>query len=162
MSGNLGMRWVGRRPGWVLALCFGGMLVLILGCAASPARQDYFYRVEVQSPSSSSGACRLPGTLAVDRFESDVLTDGRQIVYQKDAGSPELGRYAFHLWSNPPSQLLSQQLASYLGKRGVADQVLGEGETSVHARICSVAASSRTGQSYNETPPRVNGGVSLG
>ena len=113
--------------GKLLTGAIAGVVLCVSGCASGPAPADHFYRLDVASDKASPGACRLPGTLQVDRFQSDALTDGRQLVYQKDPSSPELGRYAFHLWVSPVSELLSQDLASYLGERGVATRVMTSG-----------------------------------
>ena len=118
---------VSRGLGRFLVTAVAGLALCVSGCASGPAPSDHFYRLEVASDKASPGACRLPGTLQVDRFEADALTDGRQLVYKKDPSSPELGRYAFHLWVSPVSELLSQALARYLGERGVATRVMTSG-----------------------------------
>lgn len=116
-----------RRLQWILVWAFAGIACGIVGCASGPAPQDHFYRVHVDRDTASPGACRLPGTLRVERFESDALTEGRPLVYQQDSGSPKLGRYAFHLWASSPPELLSQEFAAYLAGRGVAGEVLSSG-----------------------------------
>ncbi len=120
-------RAVVRRLRWTLAWALAAIGCGVSSCASGPAPQDHFYRFHVARETASAGACRLPGTLRVERFESDALTSGRPVVYQQDANSPELGRYAFQLWAGPPPELLSQEFVAYLAGRNVAGEVLGPG-----------------------------------
>ncbi len=120
-------RAVVLRLRWILVWAVMGIGCGVLSCASGPAPRDHFYRFHVARETASAGACRLPGTLRVERFESDALTSGRPVVYQQDANSPELGRYAFQLWAGPPSELLNQEFVAYLAGRKVASEVLGPG-----------------------------------
>ena len=105
-------------------------------CRCSALRFGLCFRTRAAGSLLSLG-CRfgqgVPGCLPIARnASSGPLSSGCADRWPptglpKDPSSPELGRYAFHLWVSPVSDLLSQDLASYLGERGVATRVMTSG-----------------------------------
>lgn len=94
-----------------------------LGCAASPAPRDHFYRLEAAT-SQAFESPLLAGTLEVDRFRVEAIAQGRRILY-RDASQPgEIAQHAYHHWADPPSMMLQDQLVRYLRAKGVAENVV--------------------------------------
>jgi cholesterol transport system auxiliary component len=100
------------------------IVVLLSACASGPAPRDHFYRVELAPPARSLESPLLDGILEVSRFRLDSLSDGRDLVYRSDADAAELQRFAYHRWVDPPSAMLQGEIASYLGRAGVAQAVV--------------------------------------
>jgi len=94
------------------------------GCSVAPMPPDRFYDLSRVATQSDAGACRVPGVLVVNRPVANSLTDERTMVFRPDRESPELRRSVYDLWVDPPTVLLQDRLAAYLGKRGVAATVV--------------------------------------
>jgi ABC-type uncharacterized transport system auxiliary subunit len=58
----------------------------------------------------------------VERFATDDLIAERPIVYSNGTGA-ELHQHRYHHWVEPPTDMLQQQLVSYLQARGAASMV---------------------------------------
>jgi ABC-type uncharacterized transport system auxiliary subunit len=99
-------------------------VVAALGCASTASPPDRFYPLLVAAPTVGAGACRVEGVLQVNRPVADATTDQRNLVYQPDPTSAELRRHTFHLFTDVPSLLFQDELASYLRKAGVAPTVV--------------------------------------
>ncbi|MEE9608774.1 MAG: ABC-type transport auxiliary lipoprotein family protein [Myxococcota bacterium] len=108
-----------RRGLWLLALA----LPAASGCVSGPAPQDHFYRLEVGAPQATPGR-RLAGTVEVGRFRSDALMGGRPLLHRETSAAPEIGRYAYHSWSDPPTIMVQTELSSFLRAAQVADTVV--------------------------------------
>ena len=109
-----------RRPTLLL------LLALAAGpgaCASGPAPKDHFYRLELPEPCRRFTAPAFPGTLMVRRPRADALTSERNLLY-RSGDSPEVGRHAYHFWSDHPTALLREEVAGYLRASGAADRVV--------------------------------------
>ncbi len=107
--------------GWCAALLVAASLAA--ACASGPAPKDHFYRLEVAAPAALP-APRLAGTLAVNRFRADALTNERQILYRENDTTTEVGRLAYQRWVDSPTIMVQGQLARYLRDAGVAKRVV--------------------------------------
>lgn len=127
-STELGPQYERPSPGAVahsrLVACFLGVVLAGWGCSTASSPPDRFYDLTIASRKGGAGACRLPGVLLVNRPVADALTDERGMVFRPEGGSVELRRSAYHLWVDPPTILIQNQLAAYLKNRGVADTVV--------------------------------------
>ena len=94
-----------------------------VGCAASPAPRDHFYRLEAATPQAFESPL-LTGTLEVDRFRVEAIAQGRRILY-RDASQPgEIAQHAYLHWADPPSIMLQDQLVRYLRATGAAENIV--------------------------------------
>jgi ABC-type uncharacterized transport system auxiliary subunit len=96
---------------------------LAAACVSGPAPKDHFYRLEVAAPSALP-APRLAGTLSVNRFRADALTNERQVLYRENDTTTEVGRLAYRRWVDSPTIMVQDQLAAYLRAAGVAVRVV--------------------------------------
>lgn len=101
-----------------------GWAALLAGCAQPPLPQDQFYRLQLASPTPLGGAPRLDGVLEVGRLTADGLTAGRNIVFVEAKPSHALAAYHYHLWIEPPTIMLRDQMIRYLRTAGVANTVV--------------------------------------
>ena len=101
------------------------LAVLVLGCAADPVPQDRYYRL-ASRPDVASGPARLAldTTVVVERFAADGLTRDRAIVYSENGTDVEVRRHLYHHWTEPPAELLRDDLVRYLRAAGVARRVV--------------------------------------
>jgi ABC-type uncharacterized transport system auxiliary subunit len=95
----------------------------LLGCSIRPVPATRFYRLAAASPDPASASTpRLQGILVVERFATDDLIAERPIVYSNGTGA-ELHQHRYHHWVEPPTDMLQQQLVSYLQATGAASMV---------------------------------------
>ena len=101
------------------------LLVLALGCAAEPVPQDRYYRL-ASRPDVASGPAgpALDATVVVERFGADGLTRDRAIVYSENGSDVEIRRHLYHHWTEPPAELLRDDLVRYLRASGVARRIV--------------------------------------
>jgi ABC-type uncharacterized transport system auxiliary subunit len=101
------------------------LAVLVLGCAAEPVPQDRYYRL-ASRPDVASGpdSPALDATVVVERFAADGLTRDRAIVYSEDGSDVEVQRHLYHHWTEPPAELLRDDLVRYLRSSGVARRIV--------------------------------------
>ncbi len=101
------------------------LAVLALGCAAEPVPQDRYYRL-ASRPDVASGPARpaLDATVVVERFAADGLTRDRAIVYSENGSDVEVRRHLYHHWTEPPAELLRDDLVRYLRAAGVARRIV--------------------------------------
>jgi ABC-type uncharacterized transport system auxiliary subunit len=91
---------------------------------AGPAPRDHFYHLEATPPEAARPAFALHGTVEVARPSADALTRERAILYRPDTDSAEVTRHAYHHWTDSPTLLVQQQLATYLRRAGAAPSVV--------------------------------------
>ena len=96
---------------------------LWLGCAAGPAPQDHFYRIQLPPPSRTGEAPLLEGALEVQRLRADALTDERAVLYRGE-GSAELLQSSYHFWVDPPTAMLQNGIVRWLRDANVAERVV--------------------------------------
>ena len=101
------------------------LALLALGCAAEPVPQDRYYRL-ASRPDVASGPARpaLDATIVVERFAADGLTRDRAIVYSENGSDVEVRRHLYHHWTEPPAELLRDDLVRYLRAAGVARRIV--------------------------------------
>lgn len=112
-----------RRPRWITCSVFAGFLILG-GCFGGQPTQDYYYRLNVPDPETRFNPTPLNGTLQVARPRADALTGERHLVYRQDGNISRLNHHAYHRWVDSPTLLLQQEMAHYLRKAGLAQQVV--------------------------------------
>ena len=112
----------GRRRRFTALGC--GLALAAAGCVSGPAPKDHFYRLEVAAPGSGTGPPRLAGTLAVNRFRADALTNERQLLYRESDDATEVGRLAYDRWVDSPTVMLQGVITRYLRAAGVAQRVV--------------------------------------
>ena len=112
-------RWSASRGR--VAVLFGATLAA--ACISGPAPKDHFYRLEVVAPAALP-APRLAGTLAVNRFHADALTNERQLLYRESESATEVGRLAYQRWVDSPTIMVQGQIAAYLRAAGIASRVV--------------------------------------
>jgi ABC-type uncharacterized transport system auxiliary subunit len=94
-----------------------------MSCASGPAPRDHYYRLEAAAPSALASP-KLAGTLEVERPRAETISQGRRMLYRDASGSGEIKQYAYHLWVDPPSLMLRDQLVAYLRAAGAAENVV--------------------------------------
>jgi len=106
----------------VLLACLAATFALP-GCGIGPIPATRFYRL-VAPPLEPAPIPepRLPGVLVVERFSADDLIAERPILYTNGTGL-ELHQHRYHHWVEPPTDMLQQQLVSYLQANGAASMV---------------------------------------
>ncbi len=98
--------------------------LLLNGCFGGQQSPDYFYRLNVPDPETQLDPAPLTGILQVVRPRADALTSERHLVYRKDNNVSQLNHHAYHRWIDSPTLLLQQEMAQYLRKAGLAEQVV--------------------------------------
>ena len=100
------------------------LLAALVACSSPPPQQDKFYRLVPAAAQATLSRPLLPGTLVVERFAADGLLAARQLIYSK-AGEPNgLTVYNYHLWVEPPANILQQTMIKYLRQSGVATTII--------------------------------------
>lgn len=107
------------------ALCATWVLIAVAGCTSQPpVPQDRYYRLQAVLASAPVSSPVLLGTLEIERFAADGLTNGRPIVYV-DADDPnQLLEYHYHFWTQSPSVMLRDELVTYLRAAKIATSVV--------------------------------------
>ena len=101
------------------------LLALVLACAGARGPVDHYYRLTTRpAVGSPTGEPVLAGILEVERFSAAGLTRDRGIVFSERADSVEVQRHRYHHWSEPPAQLVAQELARYLRASGLVERVV--------------------------------------
>ena len=85
---------------------------LIVGCASLPTTR--YYRLE--GPPAIAAAEAATARLGVRPFRVAAPFDQDRLVY-RDAGSPEVGFYAYHRWAAPLSRMLQQVAVDVLNQQ---------------------------------------------
>lgn len=99
--------------------------LLIAGCAAQPpVPSDKFYRLQAVFAAEVSPSPKFAGNFEIERFTADGLTAGRPIVYMEASDPNQLQEYHYHFWTQPPTVMLRDELATYLRKAKIADNVV--------------------------------------
>jgi ABC-type uncharacterized transport system auxiliary subunit len=94
-----------------------------VGCQSGPAPRDHFYRLDVPAPTARSQPA-LAGTLEVDRLRVEAVAQGRRILFREAESPDEVRQHAYHHWSNPPSEMLQEQMVRYFRAAGIAQTVV--------------------------------------
>lgn len=99
------------------------LLALLTGCGSTPpAPTDHFYRLPAATADASAPVL-TENTLQVRPLRGDGLLRERGIVYMDAPTAVELQRYHYHLWNEPPGDLVAHHLAGFLRRTGVAGHV---------------------------------------
>lgn len=85
--------------------------LLTCACATAPTPNDRFYRLEL--PQAAAATAPFDRVVVVNAFEAYGAVAERPLLYRQDA-SPALTQYHYHLWAEPPAQMLSDALARHL------------------------------------------------
>jgi ABC-type uncharacterized transport system auxiliary subunit len=112
-------RVVPRLAG-VVAVC----AMALTACAQPPVPSDRYYRLDPGPPARTFQRPALDGVLEVQRFVADGLTAGRPIVYARADAPYELQAYHYQFWTEPPTTMLQDRLATYLRNAGAAGTVV--------------------------------------
>ena len=102
----------------------GAAIALLAGCAAGPAPENHFYRLQADAPETSLEKPVFPGTLEVDLFRSDALAGERLLLVRAEPDSPEIRRLPYHYWVDAPTRMVQIEVATYLRAAGAADRVI--------------------------------------
>jgi ABC-type uncharacterized transport system auxiliary subunit len=103
----------------------GGLLItglLLAGCSVTAPRIHY-YRLAVAKPQADASTPRFDGVLTVKRFTADGLIDDRPLLQSGNNGL-EVRPSHYHYWTEPPTEMVQEQLASYLEAAQVATTVV--------------------------------------
>ncbi|MGB0747425.1 MAG: ABC-type transport auxiliary lipoprotein family protein [Magnetospiraceae bacterium] len=101
------------------------LLAVLTGCtAAPPAPPDLFYRFTGSSAEIPQAPRALNGVVMVDRFTAAGITGGRQLLYTEAAAPNKLVEYRYHLWAEPPGDLLRERLAELIRQSGLSGSVV--------------------------------------
>lgn len=98
--------------------------LLAAGCTLQPPQPDQFYRLAAERPARVFTAPLVHGVIEVPRFTAQGLASERPIVYTSRSEPLEVRSYTYHLWSDPPTLLLQDELIDYLRAANVATQVV--------------------------------------
>ena len=116
-------RRVTRLRRFLLAFLAAAAIVALPACALRPIPATRFYRLAAPPVEPAAArAPRLSGVLVVERFSADDLLAERPILYSNGTGL-ELHQHRYHHWVEPPTDMLQQQLVSYLQATGAASMV---------------------------------------
>jgi len=116
-------RRVTRLRRFLLAFLAAAAIVALPACALRPIPATRFYRLAAPPVEPAAArAPRLSGVLVVERFSADDLLAERPILYSNGTGL-ELHQHRYHHWVEPPTDMLQQQLVSYLQMTGAASMV---------------------------------------
>lgn len=97
-------------------------IALLSNCGSVPS--TYYYRVDYQMPSPQRGEA-LPATLAIDRFDTDIIYEGERIVYRN---SPyEVQYYHYRRWVAPPRKLVENAALDQFRNAGLFQRVIAAG-----------------------------------
>ena len=99
-------------------------VALLAGCAAGPAPENHFYRLQADTPEASLETPVFPGIVEVDLFRSDALAGERLFLDRPQPDSPEIHRLPYHYWVDAPTRMLQAEVATYLRAVGAADRVI--------------------------------------
>lgn len=87
------------------------LALLTAACAVAPTPSDRFYRLEL--PQAAASKLPIDRVVVVNAFEAYGAVAERALLYREE-GSPALTQYHYHLWAEPPAQMLSDALARHL------------------------------------------------
>ncbi len=99
------------------------LLVFLIGCASAPPPKEVFYRFSADT-AAKPVATALKGTARVERLKAEGILSERPILFSQAATPDKIEQYRYHLWSEPPSTLLTQLLLSHLQKSNIAEEVV--------------------------------------
>lgn len=108
------------------------VLLSALGCAQQPpVPEDKYYRLPLEVTGEKAATPVLAGTIAVERFRTDGLHNGRALLYAEEGRALELKQYHYHHWVDAPPRLLQEELVSYLRDANAAANVISYRASSV-------------------------------
>jgi ABC-type uncharacterized transport system auxiliary subunit len=96
------------------------------GCAGRPAPAISHYRLELGEPAPLAEPA-LDGVLLVQRPRADAFTSQRSLAYRElgaGGATTALYRFRYHLWVDPPPQMLEQEIVRYLRTARAAPSVV--------------------------------------
>jgi len=99
----------------------------LAACSQPPLPKDHFYRVLISPPQAGMAAKTAPrfkGGLEVARFAVEGITAKLPIVYSDAANPNEVMAYTYHMWTEAPEAMVSEQLVNYLRAAKIADTVV--------------------------------------
>lgn len=108
---------------FLLAVALACGLAACVG-SAPPVPRDHFYRLLVPAPPSQGGQVAYPGVVVVESFEADGLLRERPLLYSASGAAHEVQQHDYHHWSDPPTNLVRDQLVGYLRASGLAEVVV--------------------------------------
>lgn len=92
----------------------------LAGCAGAPPPRDAYHRIRVPAPAARAEPL-LAGVVEVDRPAASSLLHMRPVAWA--SGDLVLRQHAYHHWTEAPPVLVQEQLAVWLRRAGVADEV---------------------------------------
>lgn len=99
------------------------------GCSSTTTPPDHFYRLDV-APATDGGiepAGCYDGTILVERFGAAGILQGRAVLYVEATSPLEIGRHHYHFWTEPPSDMLTAEMVTFLRSQHVGGQVVPPG-----------------------------------
>ena len=99
-------------------------VALLAGCAAGPAPENHYYRLQADAPETSLETPVFPGIVEVDLFRADALAGERLLLDRPEPDSPQIRRLPSHYWIDAPTRMLQAEVATYLTEAGAADRVI--------------------------------------
>ncbi|WP_185961324.1 ABC-type transport auxiliary lipoprotein family protein [Telmatospirillum sp. J64-1] len=97
-------------------------LVACAPVAAPPP--ETFYRLAPVSTEQSHARPPLRGVIEVGSFSGDGLTGQRSLVYAESDRPGELRLYSYHMWAQPPGEMLRERLVEALRAANLAETVV--------------------------------------
>ncbi len=103
-------------------LTIPALLALAACGAGAPPPDETYYRLGVAPPNRVLDHPALPGTLEIDRVETEGVLSERAIAFQ--SGGDALQRYHYAFWTETPGLMLQDLLASRLREVHAATAVV--------------------------------------
>lgn len=97
--------------------------LFLSGCfSAPPVPTDKFYRLKIsllKAPPQN-----IEGTIAIRRFVTNSLHNGRAILYVDNATPLKLEAYHYHHWIDVPPRLIREHMVLSLRNSHIADRIV--------------------------------------
>lgn len=98
-------------------------VLFLSGCfSAPPVPTDKFYRL--QTSSLKAPASNIKGTIAIRRFITNGLHNGRAILYADSSTPLKLEAYHYQYWIDVPPRLIKEHMVLSLRNSNIADSIV--------------------------------------
>lgn len=104
-------------------VCIRALCLVLAACQSGPTAREVYYQLapRIQSNPSGRESC---GTVLVGKLATRGFAGGRAIVFRDQANSPEIQRYSYHLWSEPPAGMIQDAIVRSLRATGIPRYVI--------------------------------------
>ena len=92
--------------------CAWASAMLMAGCGGKILYPHYYVLELPPAPAASEASPRLPGTVAVRRFESPPYLRQGRLVYRQ--APVEIGHYEYHRWAEDPATMVTSAVMDSL------------------------------------------------